>query len=206
MGTSTDLDKPFMKLLHIDSSIQADASASREITAAIVGRLRDLVPSLEVAYHDLAVDPLPHVTFERFASAEGAAIIEEFLAADIVVLGAPMYNFGLSSQLRAWFDHILVAGKTFRYDAVEGPVGLADGKRVIVAQSRGGLYGNGTPMAGYEHAESHLRGLLGFMGITEPQIIVIEGIAFGPEQREAALRAAHGQVAALTPLSTILAD
>lgn len=187
-----------MKLLHLDSSIQADASASRTLSAAIVDRLKTLAPGIEVARRDLAVDPLPHLTLDRFASEEGQAVLDQFLAADVIVIGAPMYNFGVPTQLKGWFDHILVAGKTFRYTA-EGPEGLARGKQVIVATSRGGLYGSESPAASAEHAESHLRAMLGVIGITDPQFVVVEGVAFGPEQREAAMAAALTAIEALDP-------
>lgn len=190
-----------MKLLHVDSSIQADASASRLLSAAIVARLQDLHPDLDLHRRDLTADPLPHLTLDRLAAAEASAVLDEFLAADIVVIGAPMYNFGLPSQLKAWFDHILINGRTFRYTA-EGPEGLAGGKRVIVAASRGGFFAkeSGAVAAG-EHAESHLRTMLGFMGVTDPEIIVAEGVAIGPEHRQSALDAALTRIDDITPVS-----
>ena len=116
-------------------------------------------------------------------------MLNEFLDADIVVIGAPMYNFTIPSQLKAWIDRVLVAGKTFKYGA-NGPQGLAGGKRVIVAISRGGYYGAGTPAASLEHLETYLRGVFGFMGITSPEFIVADGIQVGPEHREKALAGA----------------
>lgn len=113
------------------------------------------------------------------------AVLDEFLASDIVVIGAPMYNFTLPSQLKAWIDRILVAGKTFKYSE-KGVEGLAKGKRVIVTVSRGGLYGAGAPAAAGEHLETYLRWVFGFIGIS-PQIIVAEGLQIGPEAREKAL-------------------
>nr|MBA2590375.1 NAD(P)H-dependent oxidoreductase [Alphaproteobacteria bacterium] len=160
-----------MKLLHLDSSILSGNSASRQITAAIVGQFADTTPGLEVTYRDLSAQPLSHLSGELFAARQGAvpetaemqkdvaasqAVLDEFLAADTVVIGAPMYNFGISTQLKAWIDRIAVAGKTFRYGA-NGPEGLAGGKHVIIAISRGGLYSAGSPAAGLEHAESYLR-------------------------------------------------
>ncbi len=127
-----------MKLLHLDSSIQADGSASRVISAAIVAHLTSLDPTIEVVRHDLAADPLPHLTLDRFASDDGKGVLDTFLSADIVVIGAPMYNFGIPSQLKSWFDHILIAGQTFSYGP-DGVEGLAGRKRVIVAASRGGF-------------------------------------------------------------------
>jgi FMN-dependent NADH-azoreductase len=100
-----------------------------------------------------------------------------------------MYNFTIPSQLKAWIDRVLVAGKTFKYGA-NGPQGLAGNKRVIVAISRGGYYGPGTPAASLEHLETYLRGVFGFMGITSPEFIVADGIQVGPEHREKALAGA----------------
>ncbi len=200
-----------MKLLHVDASILGTRSASRQLSAAVVERLRKATPGLEVRYRDLAAEPLPHLSGEQLAAAQGAApasadvqqavaisqsILEEFLAADIVVIGAPMYNFTIPSQLKAWIDRIVVAGKTFRYTA-SGPEGLAGNKRVIIAISRGGFYGPGTPAAALEHLETYLRGIFGFIGITDPEIIVAEGLNIGPEQREKALQAALQEATAL---------
>ncbi|KQX23324.1 MULTISPECIES: FMN-dependent NADH-azoreductase [unclassified Sphingomonas] len=185
-----------MKLLHLDSSIQGDSSASRLVSAAAVERLKAIHPGLEVDYRDLAAAPLPHITLGGFATGEAVAVIEQFLAADILVIGAPMYNFGLPTQLKAWFDHILVAGRTFRYGA-DGVEGLAGGKRAILALSRGGIYSEGSPGAGIEHAESHLRGMLGFIGITDIESIVAEGLALGAEQREATINQALSRVEAI---------
>ncbi|MCS0495746.1 NAD(P)H-dependent oxidoreductase [Ancylobacter sp. MQZ15Z-1] len=178
-----------MKLLHIDSSIQADSSASRAITSEIVKQFRARDPGLEIDYRDLAAAPLPHLSFAGLATPEAQAVLEDFLAADIVVIGAPMYNFTISSQLKAWLDHILIAGRTFSYGP-EGVTGLAGGKRVVVALSRGGLYSEGMPGAANEHAETYLRAVLGFIGIADPEFIVAEGVALGPDQRQAALEAA----------------
>lgn len=187
-----------MKLLHLDSSIQGAASASRAISAAVVEHLRAADPSLNITYRDLAASPLPHITLAGLASPDAQQVLKEFLDADIVVIGAPMYNFGVPSQLKAWIDHIAIAGQTFQYGP-EGVVGLAAGKRVVVALSRGGYYGAGSPAAAVEHAETYLRAVLGFIGITDPQVIAAEGLAMGAEQREAALAAALDQAGRLTP-------
>jgi len=193
-----------MVLLHLDSSILGANSASRQLSAAAVERFRKQVPGLEVIYRDLAAEPLSHLSGEHFAATQGATpesaavqkdvavsqtVLEEFLAADIVVIGAPMYNFTLPSQMKAWIDRIIVAGKTFRYSA--GSVeGLAGNKRVVIAVSRGGFYGAGTPAAAMEHLETYLRGVFGFIGVTNLEIIVAEGLAVGPEQREKAMQGA----------------
>jgi FMN-dependent NADH-azoreductase len=177
-----------MKLLHIDSSIQGTASASRIISAAVVAELRAREPDLEVAYRDLAGDPIAHLTLDAFGNEQAAEIMGEFLAADIVVIGAGMYNFTIPSQLKAWIDRILVAGKTFAYGP-NGAEGLAGGKRIIIALARGGLYGEGSPAAAIEHAETYLRGVFAFIGISSPEFIVTEGLALGAENREASVGA-----------------
>ncbi|ABD87796.1 FMN-dependent NADH-azoreductase [Rhodopseudomonas palustris] len=199
-----------MKLLHIDSSVLGPHSVSRQVSAAIVARLREVNPGAAVTYRDLGASPLAHLSGAHLAVAQGAvpapelqddlaagaAVLEEFLAADTVVIGAPMYNFTIPTQLKAWIDRILVAGKTFSYSG--GTVqGLAAGKRVIIAISRGGFYGPDTPMAVGEHLESYLRFVFGFIGITEPDIIAADGIKFSPEHREKAIASALSAVTAL---------
>jgi FMN-dependent NADH-azoreductase len=192
-----------MKLLHIDSSVLGPHSVSRQVSAAIVDRLRQASPSLEVVYRDLTQSPFAHLSGLHLAAAQGApapaelgpdlaasaAALDEFLAADIVVIGAPMYNFTIPSQLKAWIDRVLVKGKTFSYDA-NGPRGLAGGKRVIVAISRGGYYGAETPYAALEHLESYLRSVFGFMGVQNPEFISADGIQVGPENRERSIASA----------------
>lgn len=188
-----------MKILHLDSSIQGGNSVSRAISGAVVDHLCGRQGNIEVVHRDLAADPLPHLTLEGFGTPEAAHIIDQFLAADILVIGAAMYNFGIPTQLKSWFDHILVAGKTFRYGA-NGVEGLAGSKRAIVALARGGVYSD-TAAGAMEHAETHLRAMLGFIGITDPAFIIAEGIAIGPEQREQALRAALERAARVEPLA-----
>jgi FMN-dependent NADH-azoreductase len=192
-----------MKLLHIDSSVLGPHSVSRQVSAAIVDRLAKATPGLDIAYRDLATTPLNHLSGSHLAAGQGAevadnlrqdlaagqAVLEEFLAADVVVIGAPMYNFTIPSQLKAWIDRILVAGKTFKYGA-NGVEGLAGNKRVIIAISRGGFYGAGTPSAVGEHLETYLRWVFGFIGIAHPEIISADGIQMGPEIREKALAGA----------------
>lgn len=190
-----------MKILHIDSSIQGDASVSRDISSAMVDRLRSGDPLATITYRDLAADPLPHLDLDQMAVMSAHPVLREFLEADVVVIGAPMYNFGISSQLKAWIDRIVVAGQTFKYGP-EGVTGLATGKHVFVAHSRGGLYGE-APSQANEHAESHLRAILGFIGIADPEFIVAEGVAYGQNEREAALAAAHQKIAGL-PLADLL--
>lgn len=187
-----------MKLLHIDSSILGKGSASRALTSEIVARWRAAQPKIEVTYRDLAARELPHLTHAAFTRADeleaarNAAVLDEFLAADVIVIGAPLYNFSIPSQLKAWIDRILVAGKTFRYTA-SGPEGLAKGKRVIVAISRGRVYAPGHPG---EFGESYLRFLFGFLGITDVTFVRAEGLSISPEHREAAVSAARSAIAA----------
>ncbi len=188
-----------MKLLHIDSSVLGPHSVSRQVSAAIVDRLRQTTAGLDIVYRDLTATPLAHLSGPHLGAAQGAvpealqrdlaagqAVMDEFLAADIVVIGAPMYNFTIPSQLKAWIDRILVAGKTFKYGS-QGAEGLAGNKRVIVAISRGGFYGAGTPAAVGEHLETYLRWVFGFIGIANPEFISADGIQIGPEHREKAL-------------------
>lgn len=189
-----------MKLLHIDSSALGGYSVSRQLTADIVAELKRATPNLAIRYHDLAAQPLPHWTPVADASDPAAVLgtemLEEFLAADVVVIGAPMYNFAISSQLKAWLDRILVAGKTFRYTA-NGPEGLADGKRVIVASSRGGFYGKDTPAAAMDFQEPYLRAAFAFIGIHDVEFVRAEGIAIGDEQKAAALKSARSTIGTL---------
>jgi FMN-dependent NADH-azoreductase len=191
-----------MKLLHIDSSVLGPHSVSRQVSAAIVDRLHQATPGLEIVYRDLASTPLAHLNGSHLAAGQGAvpeaslrqdlaagqAVMDEFLVADIVVLGAPMYNFTIPSQLKAWIDRIVVAGKTFKYSA-EGVEGLAGKKRVIVAISRGGFYGAGTAAAG-EYVETYLRWVFGFIGVKNLEFISADGVQVGPEHREKALAGA----------------
>jgi FMN-dependent NADH-azoreductase len=189
-----------MKLLHIDSSALGGYSVSRQLTADIVAELQRNTPAITVQYHDLAAQPLPHWTPVADASDPaavlGSQMLEEFLAADVVVIGAPMYNFAISSQLKAWIDRILVAGKTFRYTA-NGPEGLAGGKRVIVASSRGGFYGKDTAAAAMDFQEPYLRAALGFIGIDDIEFVRAEGIAVGDEQKVQALKSARSTIGTL---------
>lgn len=198
-----------MKLLHLDSSILGDHSASREVSAAIVARLRDADPRLEVSYRDLAADPVPHLSGGYLTAASGAGsaayqqeiadsavLMDEFLAADIVVIGAPMYNFAIPTQLKAWLDRVLVRDKTFRYTET-GPQGLAGGKRVIVAVARGGIYSDGAPAAPFDFQEPYLRAVFGFIGITDVEFVRAEGVNLGPEQRAAAIASAQENAAKL---------
>ena len=205
-----------MKLLHIDSSILGTQSATRELGAAIVGKWQRQNPHSQVRHVDLAREPLNHLTGEvlgaRSAPADqrspelqrdieaGERAMDDFLAADVIVVGAPMYNFSIPSQLKAWIDRIAVAGKTFRYTE-KGPEGLAKGKKVIIVSARGGMYGAGSPAAALDFQETYLRGVFGFLGITDIEFVRAEGLNFGPAQREQAMTAAHDAIAAELPLA-----
>lgn len=197
-----------MKLLHIDSSPLAAQSASRVLTARIVGQWVAKHPGTAVDRLDLAVDAPSHLDgdslgFRLPADAEGLTdaqrrenavserLVSQFLAADVIVVGAPMYNFSVPTQLKAWFDRIAQAGRTFRYTE-KGPQGLAAGKTVIVASTRGGVHADGSPL---EHQESYLRAFFGFLGITDIRIVRAEGLAMGPEARARALESAEGTIA-----------
>ena len=177
-----------MTILHLDSSISGQASVSRQVSRAIVDSLAAADPSVTVVRRDLAADPLPHLTLDAFAD---RAVLDEFLAADTVVIGAPMYNFTLPTQLKAWLDRVLIAGETFRY-TTDGPEGLAGGKRVVIALARGGFYGADAPARALEHLETYLRTAFGFIGIA-PEFVIADGIATGAEARETALAQALAQ-------------
>lgn len=192
-----------MKILHIDSSIQGDASATRALTHDIVAQWRAVHPQAELRYRDLAAQDLPHLSAgsltgaDELEAARSAAVLEEFLGADLVVIGAPLYNFSIPSQLKAWIDRITVAGRTFRYTD-KGPEGLARGKEVIIAVARGGVY---APGAAAEFGESYLRFLFAFLGIGTVTFVRAEGLALSPERREAGLRAARAAIPAPASLA-----
>jgi FMN-dependent NADH-azoreductase len=168
-----------MTILKIDSSITGDNSVSRQLTEAVTGQLLKANRDSSVVQRDLVASPLSHLTLGGSGDQD---VLEEFLAADTIVIGAPMYNFTVPSQLKAWIDRILVAGTTFRYGA-SGPEGLAGGKRVIVAVSRGGFYDEANAL---EHVKTYLNGVFGFIGIT-PEFVHADGVNYGPEQREAGI-------------------
>ncbi|HSE12977.1 MAG TPA: FMN-dependent NADH-azoreductase [Rudaea sp.] len=205
-----------MKLLHIDSSILGTQSATRELGAAIVGKWQRQNPRSEVRYVDLAREPLKHLTGEllgvqsvpvdqRGAELQrdveaGQRALEDFLAADVVVVGAPMYNFSIPSQLKAWIDRIAVAGKTFRYTE-KGPEGLAKGKKAIIVSARGGIYSAGAQAAAMDFQENYLRSVFGFLGITDIEFVRAEGLNYGPAQREQAMSVALGSITGELPLA-----
>ncbi|GAB3751078.1 FMN-dependent NADH-azoreductase [Lysobacter olei] len=184
-----------MKLLHIDSSALGANSVTRDLSAAIVARWQDAVPGVAIHYRDLDANPVPHLTGGSLAganaeeAADAAAILEQFLAADVIVIGAPMYNFGIPSTLKAWIDRVAVAGKTFRYTE-NGPEGLVGGKKVIVASGRGGLH-TGAPS---DFQEPYLSFVLGFLGITDVEFVRAEGVAYSPQHRTDAIAGALASI------------
>ena len=202
-----------MKLLHIDSSILGDNSASRQLSGEVVKAWQAAEPSVEVSYCDLASEGIEHFSAatlvaagtpaelrdaaQKYEAQLSADTLAQFLAADAVVIGAPMYNFSIPTQLKAWIDRIAQAGRTFRYTAT-GPEGLVTGKRAIIASSRGGMYAGAAFELALDHQEAYLKGVLGFIGITDVQIIRAEGLGMGPEARQKAMDAAIAQTQTLT--------
>lgn len=197
------------KILHIDGSPMGDNSTSRKLSAKAVAELKARHPDATVTYHDYGTSPLPHLdalTIGSFFTApdqrtpeQQAAVkasdeaVEELLAADVIVLGVPMWNFGLPSSLKAWIDHIARAGKTFKYSA-EGPVGLLrPDQKVIVASARGGIYSTG-PMQDFDHQERYLRDVFAFLGLKNVAFARAEGLALGPDTAGKAVESAHQDI------------
>lgn len=195
-----------MKLLHIDSSALGGNSVSRQLSQRIAQQWRASHPGTVVEYLDLAANAPTHLSndslgFRLGVDAAGLTevqrreneiserLVSQFLAADVVVIGAPMYNFSIPTPLKAWIDRIAQVGRTFAYTE-KGPHGLAGGKKVIIASSRGGVYSSNPALAGLDHQESYLKIVLGFFGITDVQIVRAEGVAMGDEAKAQALSAA----------------
>lgn len=201
-------------LLHIDTSIKATGSLTREMSAAAVARLTREAADIAVQYRDLAAHPLGDLTERVFAAhangadnrdldqaelndlAESARVLEEFLSSEVIVMGVAFYNFTVPSSLKAWVDRICVAGKTFSFGA-SGVVGLARGKRVIVLLARGGIYAEGSPNARHEHAETYLRSIFSVIGIDNLEVIAADGVDISPELRAAAIERAMGHIETL---------
>jgi FMN-dependent NADH-azoreductase len=196
-------------LLVINSSAAHEGSVSRTLVEETVSQLLRTDPFAEVVRRDLGTTPVPHLSVDTLAGVRGVPstqaeqraralsneLIAELRAADTIVIGAPMYNFGVTTSLRSWFDHVLRAGETFSYSEA-GPKGLLAGKRVIVIESRGGLYSEG-PAQAVDFQEPYLRHLLGFIGITDVSFVRAEKIGYGPEARSASLEQARTQIATL---------
>lgn len=199
-----------MKILHIDSSILDSASLTRELSAAVVAEIRTRHPAAEVTHRDVVADEIRHLDgaiaagfrptgvgdFDDATLTEhrvSETLVTEFLASDVLVIGAPMYNFSVPSQLKAWMDRIAQAGRTFKYTE-KGPVGLAGGKQVIVVSARGGFYADG-PLARMDFQESYLRAYFGFLGITDVHVVRAEGASKGEPVRSDGLEHARAAVA-----------
>lgn len=188
-------------LLHINSSVRNEGSISRQLTAEFLQRWKAASPQTDVIERDLAAAPLPHLNEETLgafftpadqqspeqaaALALSNALVAELIQADVIVIGAPMYNFSISSGLKAWIDHVARAGITFKYTE-SGPVGLLTGKKVYVFTSRGGVYSEG-PGTAMDFHETYLRGMLGFIGLTDVTFVHTEGLALGQESAETAV-------------------
>ena len=199
------------KLLHIDSSILGGNSVSRQLTAQIVASWRAAQPDTEVSYLDLAVNAPSHLSAESLGfrmpaggelsdvqkreNAVSEVLVTQFLASDVIVVGAPMYNFSVPTQLKAWIDRIAQVNRTFKYTE-KGPMGLASGKTVIVASSRGGTYTTSDAGKAMEHQESYLKTVFGFLGVTDVRIVRVEGLAMGEAAKAAAMAAAALEIAA----------
>lgn len=197
-----------MKILHLDSSVTGEKSVSRPLTRAAADKLKATYADAEYVYRDLVKNTLrhytavlrmygdapPQITPEQQAELEtGQEVLEEFLSADIVLIGAPMYNFSIPSQLKAWLDLIAVSGKTFRYGA-SGPEGLCGNKKLVVISSRGGKYGPGSPVETWDHQEQYLRHFFTFLGVKDITVITAEGVAMGPEKAAEAIAAAKTKI------------
>ena len=202
-----------MKLLHIDSSILGTNSVSRSLSRNITAQWRTSHPGTVVDYLDLAVNGPSHLSIDSLGfrmpptaevltdvqkreNAISEALVTQFLAADVVVIGAPMYNFTISTQLKSWIDRIAQVGRTFAYTD-KGPKGLAGGKTVIIALSRGGVYSTSEGGRAMEHQESYLQTLFGFLGVTDLRFVRAEGIAMGEAPKAQAMAAAELEIKAL---------
>ncbi|MES2191517.1 MAG: NAD(P)H-dependent oxidoreductase [Pseudomonadota bacterium] len=199
------------KLLHIDSSILGSNSVSRQLTAQIVASWSAAHPATEVSYLDLAVNTPTHLSAESLGfrlpadavlsdaqkreNAVSEALVSQLLASDVIVVGAPMYNFTIPTQLKAWIDRVAQVNRTFKYTE-KGPVGLATGKTVIVASTRGGAYSTSDAGNAMEHQESFLKTVFGFLGITDVRIVRAEGLAMGDAAKAAAISAAQADIKA----------
>jgi FMN-dependent NADH-azoreductase len=202
-----------MKVLHIDSSILGDNSVSRALTHQIVEQYRASDPATTVDYLDLAKNAPTHLDSHSIGfrappqataltprqveeNAISEQLVSQFLAADVVVIGAPLYNFTVPTQLRAWIDRIAQPGRTFGYTD-KGPHGLAGGKTVVIASTRGGVYSTSEGGRAMEHQETYLQTVFGFLGITDVRFVRAEGVAMGPAAKTAALQSAALEVKAL---------
>jgi len=194
-----------MKILHIDSSILGTNSITRPLSALTVDHLVAANPGASVEHRDLGENPIPHLTGTEFAARGQAAdpVLEQFAAADVIVIGSPMYNWTISSQLKAWIDRVAVAGKTFAYTP-QGPKGLAGGKRVIVVTGRGSSMLDGR-YDGYDHQEPYLRTVFRFLGVHDVTFVHAQGLALAPDARPAVVAKAEAEIERLFPLQSVAA-
>jgi FMN-dependent NADH-azoreductase len=195
-----------MNILVVSSSANGDASVSSQLAGRFVDSVREHNPDATIVLRDVGARPLPHLTQETVAAIKGEpatpaelearalsdSLVAELQAADVILIASPMYNFGISSTLKSWFDHVARAGITFRYTE-NGPEGLLKGKKTIAILSRAGLYSEG-PGAAMDGQEPYLRAMLGFVGLDDVTWIRAEKLAFGPE---AAAQAIEDAAAAL---------
>lgn len=181
-----------MRLLHLDSSVTGAQSVSRRWTAEAAQAWRTRHPAGQVVYRDMAASPLPHWQPLEGASRDAGTLahqlIEEVRASDALLIGAPMYNFSIATQLKAWLDHLAVPRETFRYGE-NGPEGLLGGRPVVIVSTRGGVYSEGEAVA-MDHQETYLRQMLGFLGLQDVRWVRAEGMGLGLPVQEEALRAA----------------
>jgi len=198
-----------MKILHLDASVLGENSVSKALTAQVAAAWKSAAPGAVIRHRDLGAEAPKHISPSHFAisatpegerTAEQAfeaklsdTLIEEFLAADALIIGAPLYNFTIPSGLKAWIDRVVVAGKTFQYSA-EGPVGLAGTKKVVIVATSGGKYGD-SPVD-LAHV-GHLKQVLGFLGLKDVTVIRAAGLNMGPDVRAAAIAAAEAEIAGL---------
>jgi FMN-dependent NADH-azoreductase len=198
-----------VKILHLDSSVLGENSASRALTGKVAAAWKSANPNAVIRHRDLGAEAPQHLSPSYFAigaTPEGDrsaaqvselkfsdALIEEFLAADALIIGAPLYNFAIPSGLKAWIDRVVVAGKTFKYSA-EGPVGLAGDKKVVIVATSGGKYAE-SPVD-FAHV-GHLKQVLGFIGLKDVTVIRAAGLNLGAESRAEAIAAAEAAIAAL---------
>ncbi|QBK05158.1 FMN-dependent NADH-azoreductase [Hylemonella gracilis] len=186
-----------MKLLHVDSAITGANSVSRQLTQAIAAEWKAANPGATVDYLDLAINAPGHLDGQvlsgGFKDEVSERLVSQFLAADVIVVGAPLYNFSIPGQLKAWIDRLAQAGRTFRYTE-KGPEGLAQGKTVIVASSRGGYYSNSEMGRALEHQESYLQAVFGFFGITDVRFVRAEGVNMGAEAKAKAISEAQASI------------
>jgi len=200
------------KILLVTSSLFGENSKSSAVALQFVNAWRAVHGGSTLTVRDANV--IPHLNGEilsALATAPGQrnpaqetaatsadALIEEVEAADTIVIAAPMYNFSISSPLKAWIDHIVRAGRTFRYTA-SGPEGLLKGKKVVVVVSRGGVYSGDSPAKGMDFQEPYLRAVLGFLGLSDVTFIHAEGQNISPEMAAQGMKAAHNAIAKIVP-------